>query len=92
MTSLVEQLNALQAAVHQTAWGVIEVETRERGWRASDADAAREHYEEAIAAYKAAFGIEHEWKDEYAPGLAGKVPLAKPTQQRIIELCGSEAV
>jgi hypothetical protein len=92
MTSLIEQLTTLQAAVHQAAWAIIEVETRERGWRASDAEAARKGYDEAIAAYTSAFGIEPEMEDRFAPGLAGAIPLAKPTQQRIIELCGGEVV
>ncbi len=92
MTSLIQQLTELQAAVHQAAFGVIEVETRERGWTADHSTAARNRYDEAFTGYKAAFGTEPEVDDRYAPGLAGTIPLAKPTQQRIIALCGSEAV
>lgn len=54
----------LQRKCHNAYWQIVEVETRERGWSARDADAAKKAFDNACLEYVDAFGEAPEFESE----------------------------
>lgn len=68
---------------------VIEVETREAGWNAKEANEADKAYHNAVSSYKAAFDMEPEYRE--GDLVFRKHPLYDATLERKMLLCGAEA-
>jgi hypothetical protein len=52
----------LQRACYDAYWKIVEVETRERGWNAADADAAKKGFNAALLEYVNTFGEPPEYE------------------------------
>lgn len=82
MDTLIQLQKDVRFAFNQ----VVEVETRETGWKDEDARAADKKYEEACAAYKTATGLDPEYEDRTDMIMRMQFPLPHPSGARLKKL------
>ncbi len=84
------EIQEKQRAVWVAEQRIIEVETREAGWNAKEANEADKAYHNAVSSYKAAFDMEPEYRE--GDLVFSKYALYDATLERKMLLCGSMEV
>ena len=82
MDTLIQLQKDVRFAFNQ----VVEVETRDSGWKDEDARAADKKYEEACAAYKNSTGLDPEYEDRVDMIMRTRFPMAHPSGARLKKL------
>lgn len=78
-------IHELQNNVYRGYLAIMEVESRDLGWKAEDKDAACKQYSAAATEYQNQTGKSHEVKKDWCWLTGMFEPLAAPTSSRLVE-------